>query len=93
MRTWLRSAIRRRHGIALRKVGSGTGRTPNGTFPVYNLTTSDGTYFANGVLTHNCDQSTQAINRLLLQPLLAAEEHTDDDFEDLDERGYVYSPY
>ena len=60
---------------------------------MYNLTTSDGTYFANGVLTHNCDQSTQAINRLLLQPLLAAEEHTDDDFEDLDERGYVYSPY
>lgn len=32
--------------------------------PVYNLTTSDGTYFANGVLVHNCDAMSQALSKL-----------------------------
>lgn len=49
--------------------------------------------FPNGAHDDQVDQSTQAINRLLLQPLLADETHTDDDFDALDERGYVYSPY
>lgn len=49
--------------------------------------------FPNGAHDDQVDQSTQAVNRLLLQPLLADEDHTDDDFSELDERGYVYSPY
>ena len=66
-----------------------------GIFPVYNLTTSDGTYFANGVLTHNCDQTSQALNRLLLSPVLdmTDDELTPDEFTQLDELGYVYTPY
>lgn len=32
--------------------------------PVFNLTTSDGTFFANGVLVHNCDETSQALKRL-----------------------------
>ncbi len=90
----MRSALRLQHGTALRTVGDGTGRTPTGTFPVYNLTTSDGTYFANGVLTHNCDQTTQAVNRLLLSPYLDVTDDIEpDEFAQLDEQGFVYSPY
>lgn len=67
---------------------------PTGIFPVYNLTTSDGTYFANGVLTHNCDQTTQAVNRLLLAPYLDVTDDIEpDEFAQLDEQGFVYSPY
>lgn len=51
------------------------------------------TAFPTGRHDDQVDQTTQAINRLLLQPLLAGESHTDDAFTDLDERGYVYAPY
>lgn len=49
--------------------------------------------FPNGSHDDQVDQSTQAINRLLLQPILAGESLVPDDFDALDERGYVYSPY
>lgn len=49
--------------------------------------------FPNGAHDDQVDQSTQAINRLLLQPYLAGETLTEPDFDDLDERGYVYTPY
>ena len=47
------------------RAGSGTASTPTGRFrgrvPVFNLATGDGTYFANGVLVHNCDALAQAL--------------------------------
>jgi len=49
--------------------------------------------FPNAANDDQVDQTTQAVNRLLLQPLLADEDHAPDDFSELDERGYVYSPY
>lgn len=49
--------------------------------------------FPNGAHDDQVDQGTQAVNRLLLQPLLAGDTYTEDDFDDLDDRGYVYSPY
>jgi predicted phage terminase large subunit-like protein len=56
------------NGMALMRVESGTVNTPteasSSVTPVFNLTTSDGTYFANGILTHNCDSMTQALSGL-----------------------------
>lgn len=49
--------------------------------------------FPNAKHDDQVDQTTQAINRLLLQPLLDGAEFTDQVFTDLDERGYVYSRY
>lgn len=49
--------------------------------------------FPNGAHDDQVDQSTQAINRLLLAPLLAGELMTEPEFDELDDRGYVYSPY
>lgn len=40
---------------------------PAGTCETYNLTTSDGTYFANGVLTHNCDALSQALRQVRIR--------------------------
>ena len=65
---WTRFARSPKSGMVLRRVCAGTVSTP--TAPsfadVYNLKTSDGTYFANGILVHNCDALTQAVNQLLL---------------------------
>lgn len=49
--------------------------------------------FPNGAHDDQVDQGTQAINRLLLQPLLTEQTITEQDFDDLDSRGFVYSPY
>lgn len=49
--------------------------------------------FPNGKNDDLVDMSTQAVNRLLLQPLLDGAELTDQAFTDLDTRGYVYSRY
>ena len=50
---------------------SGTERTPvaKGSGPVFNLRTSDGTFFANGLLVHNCDSASGAFDELTqMQP-------------------------
>lgn len=50
--------------------------------------------FPNGVHDDDVDMSTQAINRLLLTPILMGTDLTGDSaFDQLDDRGYVYSPY
>lgn len=63
--TLRRSALARRSGTGPMRAGSGTASTPTGRFrgrvPVFNLATGDGTYFANGVLVHNCDALAQAL--------------------------------
>ncbi len=56
-------------GIEAMSDERGIGRTPrepvSEVLPVFNLTTEDGTYFANGVLVHNCDTAAYAIKDLL----------------------------
>lgn len=57
-------------GIAHPKEWNGTERTAkrcgvSDDVAVYNLTTEDGTYFANGILVHNCDVVAHAINDML----------------------------
>lgn len=56
------------NGTGLRKAGHGiVGMQPGPCRrfeAVYNLTTTDGTYFANGILVHNCDALTQALSQL-----------------------------
>ena len=50
--------------------------------------------FPTGRHDDQVDQTTQALNRLLLSPvLLDDDEYEPDEFSDLDEQGYVYSPY
>lgn len=53
-------------GIALRRVGHGIASTlvRRGSAPVFNLRTTDGTFFASGVLVHNCDAAADAFNVL-----------------------------
>ena len=66
--------------------------TPSGSRPVFNLTTSDGTYFANGVLVHNCDAGSQAIKRLGIMPLLAGNVFGDTT-DEYDYDDWSISPY
>ena len=49
--------------------------------------------FPNGKHDDQVDMATQALRRLLLQPLLTDETIQPDEFEQLDQRGYLYSPY
>lgn len=49
--------------------------------------------FPNGAHDDQVDQTTQAINRLLLQPLLDGSQFTDHSFDELDAVGHVYSRY
>lgn len=97
MRTWRASAGRRLSGTVLRRVAAGTACTRTAAFlgrhQVYNLTTSDGTYFANGVLVHNCDALTQAVNRLLLMPITQGQIVTEDDLLDEEDDYAGISPY
>jgi phage terminase large subunit-like protein len=68
--TWNESDRLPPNGIAQKKDDSGTENTPNdrGLVPVFNLKTSDGTYFANGILVHNCDATAGALNLLAKFP-------------------------
>jgi len=69
-----RSAISLSHGTKAPREESGTDNTRSKwssvntgigeIVPVYNLKTSDGTYFADGILVHNCDSWSQVINWL-----------------------------
>ncbi len=61
--TSMPSAIWLPNGIAQMRGWSGTGDKESDFVAreaVYNLTTSDGTFFANGILVHNCDASAGA---------------------------------
>lgn len=49
--------------------------------------------FPNGKNDDDVDMTTQAVNRLLLAPLLSGEDLTDNLFDELDDRGFVYSPW
>lgn len=50
--------------------------------------------FPAGANDDQVDALSQALNRLILAPLLAgADLHEPDEFEEFDERGYTYSPY
>lgn len=49
--------------------------------------------FPTGKHDDQVDQTTQALNRLLLSPVLDGDDYEPDEFSDLDEQGYVYSPY
>jgi len=65
------SAISLPHGTARMRVVSGIENThaDRGSAPVFNLRTSDGTFFANGILVHNCDAASGAFDELTqLQP-------------------------
>lgn len=70
--TWPASGRRRRSGTVHQRVESGIVSTPSGAdlesgkVSVYNLATEDGTYFANGLLVHNCDALSGAFNKLVL---------------------------
>lgn len=37
---------------------------PGLSVPVFNLRTTDGTFYANGILVHNCDAWSQAMSKL-----------------------------
>jgi hypothetical protein len=54
---------KRQLGIPPLKVVNGIANTLEGpdSVSVFNLQTSDGTFFANGLLVHNCDATTQAL--------------------------------
>jgi predicted phage terminase large subunit-like protein len=50
--------------------------------------------FPTGAHDDQVDTLSQALNRLILAPLLAGQDfHEPDEFEELDQRGYTYSPY
>lgn len=50
--------------------------------------------FPTGKHDDQVDQTTQALNRLLLAPVLDnTDDFEPDEFSDLDDQGYVYSPY
>ena len=49
--------------------------------------------FPTGKNDDQVDQTTQAVNRLLLSPYLEATDFEPDEFSALDEQGFVYSPY
>jgi predicted phage terminase large subunit-like protein len=50
--------------------------------------------FPTGAFDDQVDALSQALNRLILAPLLAGQDfHEPDEFEELDQRGYTYSPY
>lgn len=50
--------------------------------------------FPTGKNDDQCDQTTQAVNRLLLSPYLDMTDDVEpDEFTALDEQGFVYSPY
>lgn len=53
------------------------------------------TAFPNAKHDDRVDQLTQAVNRLLIQPLLAGDtgQLQPDEFDQLDDDGYLYSPY
>lgn len=75
-RTWSAFAVPLRRGTARLRDGHGIGPmpVPCGIAPVYNLTTSDGTYFANGILVHNCDALSGATQLAVESAALAAED-------------------
>lgn len=52
------------NGIANTPSTRDSGNTVGEAVPVYNLKTADGTYFADGILVHNCDAWSQAMNWL-----------------------------
>lgn len=69
--TSMPSAIWLPNGIARMRGASGTASTLSGkgSGPVFNMRTSDGTFFANGILVHNCDAASGAFDELTkLQP-------------------------
>lgn len=49
--------------------------------------------FPNGANDDMVDTTSQALNRLILQPLLAGEDLTPEPFRDLNERGWTLTPY
>ena len=49
--------------------------------------------FPNGKHDDQVDMATQALRRLLLQPLLTDDTFQPDEFDQLDQRGFLYSPY
>lgn len=59
------SGLSLQHGIAQKPAANGIDATrehkPSDAAPVFNLTTTDGTYFADGLLVHNCDTTSQAL--------------------------------